>query len=404
MADRWPLYDTLRRSAPFFRFRSTTLVSRYVDVARILSDEENFETGPFAAGSDGFRDVPEVLADLDRDRVREIVDFQSHWMTATNGKKHDQLRVLGVRVFSAKAIAAMQDTVDKVVDDLLNEVSGQSEVDLIGAVAYRLPLTVISEMLDVPVELRERLHDIWLTMVKFLGGLEWRPKLPADLEQVHAGYREMDRLLGQFLDARRTATDSELLRRLFAAQAEDPSISDADLIGIVSQLFTAGHQTTQDLLGNGVYTLLTHRDQWGDIVADQSLVRNAVEEVLRFRSPAQDMERTAVRDVPFDDHVVAKGDHLTCLIGSANHDPDQFEDPARFDIRRRDTKPHLAFSRGPHFCLGAALSRIEATSALTALARRFPGMELATPEVEWMENTHLMGLAALRLRLGPDHG
>lgn len=404
MADRWSLYERLRATAPFYRFRSTTLVTRYHDVARIFSDEKNFETGPFAAGGNGFRDVPATLTPADQAKVRDIVEFQSHWMTATNGAKHDQLRQLGVRVFSVKAINAMQDIVDRVVDDLLTEAARSPEIELISQVAYRLPLTVISEILDISVELREHLHETWQSMIKFLGGLEWRPALPANLAEVHASYLEMGTLLQQYLDEKRKGTDSELLGRLFAAQAEGIGVTDGDLIGIISQLFTAGHQTTQDLLGNAVYTLMTHRDQWEDVVADPGLIKGAVEEVLRFRSPAQDMERTAVNDVPFEEHTVAAGDHLTCLIGSANHDPAVFGDPGVFDIRRADVRSHIAFSLGPHFCLGAALSRIEAAAGLRALARRFPDVDLASADIAWMPNTHLMGVAGLPLRLGPERG
>ncbi|HVT69130.1 MAG TPA: cytochrome P450, partial [Trebonia sp.] len=245
---------------------------------------------------------------------------------------------------------------------------------------------------------------VWQTMIKFLGGLEWRPALPAQLEAVHASYLEMGALLQQFIDTKRQGTDSDLLRRLFAAQDEGLGVTDADLIGIISQLFTAGHQTTQDLLGNAVYTLLLYPDQWADIVADPSLVKNAVEEVLRFRSPAQDMERTAVHDVRIGDYTIAAGDHLTCLIGSANHDPGVFSDPGVFDIRRTDVMSHMAFSRGPHFCLGAALSRMEGAAGLTALARRFPEVSLADTDIRWMPNTHLMGVAALPLRFGPERG
>jgi cytochrome P450 len=401
--DRWPLYKMLRDTAPFYRFQTTTIVSRYDDVSAVLSDESTFQNGPFAAGSDGLHGVPDTLAAAQRTQVLEIIDFQSHWMTASNGERHDQLRRFGQRVFSTKAVAAMQTTVDDVVDELLTDVARVDEVEFVDRVAYRLPLAVISEMLDMSVSLRNELHLTWLVMVKALSGLEWRRSLPRNLDEIHGSYVAMGRILQQFIDEKREGTSSELLQRMFETQEADPSITDMDLVGVLSQLFAAGHQTTQDLLSSAVFTLLTHPDQWRDVREDDRLVRSAVEEVLRYRSPSQAIQRRAVRDAEFGDYRVAAGDHMTCLIGSANHDEQRFEDAATFNIRRPDAKYHVAFGQGPHFCLGAALSRMEAATGLRALARRFPEVELVSDEVSWTGGVGLLGPSSLRLRLGRDH-
>jgi cytochrome P450 len=405
MADRWPLYRQLREFSPFHRVGATTLVTRYHDIVRILSDDASFEAGPFAAGSDGFRDVPADLTSTERSLAGEIVDFQGHWMTARDGSRHDQLRRVGTRVFTVKAVFAMQQLVDDLVDELLTSLSDgaiDGEVEFITGFAYKLPLAVISRVLDMPAELSERLHNEWLVMVKFLGGLAWRRSLPQDLTTVHAAYHGMYVTMSEFLASKRQSTTSDILKRMFTAQIEDPSISEADLIGVLSQLFTAGHQTTQDLLGNGLYDLLSYPDQWAELCRNPALVPATIEEVLRFRAPAQDVDRTAVIDVDFGDYTVRAGDHLTLILGSANHDPEQFADPDRFDITRADTRGHVTFSRGPHLCLGAALSRMEGAAALKAMTRRFPHMQLRSPNPLWVRNTHLMGLQSLSIALGPE--
>jgi cytochrome P450 len=214
----------------------------------------------------------------------------------------------------------------------------------------------------------------------------------------------MECLLRDHLDGTRENPRTVLLQSLFQAESEG-GVSETDLIGIVAQIITAGHQTTQDLIGNSIFTLLTHPDQWELVCEDPARAGNAVEEVLRFRSPAQMMSRYAIDDTEIAGEPIAAGEFVIALLGSANHDETYFSDPQVFSVERENARHHLAFSRGVHFCLGAALSRLEAKTLIGTLARRFPDARLAVPESElaWEPNTFLLSLSSLPVALGADH-
>jgi cytochrome P450 len=398
--DRWPIYERLRSEAPVFFFRDTAFVSRYEDVSTVLMDDTHFHTGVWAEGPFA-RPVPGHLTESEQGKLRDILDYQSRWMTKSNGERHAQLRRIGTRVFSPRTIAAMDPRIEALALESLATLAERDSVEFISEFAYQLPLTIICEMLDIPEDEREPLHDLWVMMTRFLGG-EWRSRLPEHLDDVHESYRDMGRRLAEILDASRGRETTDLVSRLLAARDEEGSIvSDADLISIVTQILTAGHQTTQDLLGNALHSLLTHPAEWEALCANPATAADAVEEVLRYRSPAQVVERIVVEDVELAGVPLAAGQHLTCLLGSANHDPDQFEGPERFDIDRMDVKKHLAFARGPHFCLGAALSRLEGRIVLQVLAERYPGTSLVDDEARWIPSLQLLGLRALPLRLAP---
>ncbi len=401
MADRFRVYERLRTEAPVYRFRDTVLVSRYATVSEILLDDERFASGRGHSG----RELPGGLTDAELSKVDEIVDFQSRWLTAANGQRHADLRRLSTRVFSARAIADMRSRIADLTEAMLTDLSSRSVVDFISQFAYKLPLTVVSDMLDIPVELREPLHKAWLGTSPFVGGIEWRRRLPERLDSVYESYAEMTRLLHGIIASREGRPTTDLLGKLLEAQsAESAFVTEDDVVAIVSQLLVAGHQTTQDLLGNGLHSLLTQRDQWRLLCEAPELIPNAVEEVLRFRSPTQTAERIAVGDVVLDGVEIAAGSHVTCLLGAANHDQEQFPDPQRFDVTRNNAKSQLSFGRGAHFCLGAALSRLEAAIVFGSLVRRFPDVDLVTNDVEWMPSVPLLGLTSLLVDLGPDHG
>jgi cytochrome P450 len=401
LAERWRIYARLREEAPVFPFRDTVFVSRYAEVNEILLDGERFHSGPLVADQ-GKRGLPATLTPSELAKVDEILDYQSRWMTAANGQRHAELRRLTTKVFSARAIGEMRGRIEELTEEMLAELAAHERVEFIHEFAYRLPLTIISEMLDIPVELREELHRVWLRMARFLTGLEWKARLPEHLDDVHAAYGEMGALLREIMRRNRERDTTDLLSGLLAAREDESALfSEADLVSIVTQMLTAGHQTTQDLLGNALYSFFTWREQWDVLRGQPELAADAVEEVLRFRSPAQLVARTTVEEVDVAGVVLPEGQSVTCLLGSANHDPAQFVQPDRFDIRRPDAKGHLAFGWGPHFCLGAALSRLEGTIVLGALVRRFPDADLATTEVEWMPHMQLLGLKALPIELGP---
>jgi cytochrome P450 len=399
LRDRWSLYARLREEAPAYRFGNTVLLSRYVDIAELLLDERVRNGAPSHGVPPTVRDR---LTDEERTMLADIVDWEERWLTSANGARHAELRGLGTRVFAPRAIVDMRERVEAIVEGMLDQLAGTPSVEFISGFAYRLPLTVISEILDIPPEMRQPLHETWVGMMPARTGVAWRTGLPRDLAETHGHFMAMRRQLAELLARRRGTETTQIMQNIVDAHAD--GADELDLLVLIQILVSAGHQTTEDLLGNGMHALLTSREQWELLCADPARAANAVEEILRFRSPSQDIERFAAVDLTLHGLEIAADEHLTLVLGSANHDPAAFVEPDRFDIERDDARKHIAFGRGPHFCLGAALSRLEATVALPIIARRFPDVELLREEPDWLPTTHLLGLTSLPLALGRDRG
>jgi cytochrome P450 len=396
IADRWHLYGRLREEAPIFRFGRTVLVTRYDDVSRVLLDDAVFHTPPAPS-----LNVPEeavgALNAGQRAMFDAIVDHESRWMVSANGERHARLRGLATRVFAPQAIASMRDRIDEVANGMLDRLTGTIEFKR--EFANELPLTIISEVLDVPVEWRrplyEAAHGIVMTART---GMGWRTRFPAGLEEAHGHFAEMRRVMRALLREKRDEPTTPILANLIAA-LDDGDVDEADVVVTMQLLFSAGHSTTRDLLTNGLHALLTNPEQWATLCDDPSLAPAAIEEILRYRAPGQDVERVARKPIVLQDFALDEGQHLTVVLGSANFDERSFADPERFDIGRSDAKRHLAFSRGVHFCVGAGLARMESTIALEALARRFPGTTLAGGDCRWLPNAHRLELSALPVGL-----
>jgi cytochrome P450 len=397
LADRWRIYRRLREESPVHEVGGSVLITTHEDVCRVLGDHARVHNG---APSRGVSEaVLGRLTRAERALLDDIVDWEERWLTAANGARHDELRALGTRVFAARAIAEMRDRVAEVVDELLTELAARSAVDFVTEFAYRLPLTVISEILDIPDELRGPLHEAWVGMMPARTGLAWRSNLPRDLEDAHRHFKAMERLVKELLDLRSSGPTTEIMRNI--VEARSAGADEKDLLVLIQILVSAGHQTTQDLVAGGLHALLTERDQWRRLCEEPSRAADADEEILRYRSPSQDIERFAAAPFELRGVHVPRGRHITVLLGSANRDPAVFRDPDVFDIGRSDARSHVAFGRGPHYCLGAALSRMEGTLALEALARRFPDAELLDEEPQWIASTHLLGLSVLQVSLTP---
>ncbi len=395
--DRFRVYRRLREEAPVYKVGENYFLSRHGDCAAVLRDNKRF-----ASGFDP--DAPQIVAMREklpaerRKKYDEVLSHQLRWLTSSNAQKHVALRTLATRVFSLRAIEQMRERVEHEVDALLTDLAPRDEVEIISEFAYQLPLTIISEMLDIPVEVRESIHHSWQSMTKMIG----KPieVIPDVIDEVHAGMTELESRLKHTFDLRRGEQTTDLLKRLLDAQEEQGGdLSEQDVMGIVAQMVIAGHQTTQDTIGNSLLELFTHRDQLERLVAEPTLVPMAVEEVLRYRTPGQMVGRVVREDCEIGGVAIPAGSRITCLLGSANRDESVFADGDSFDIGREGAQQHLAFSSGVHFCLGASLSRLEITTFLNEFPRRFPDAGLATETPEWLPSTFLLGLKELRVRL-----
>lgn len=280
---------------------------------------------------------------------------------------HTRLRKLARPAFSPRRMTEYRTEIEKITTELLNAALDRGDFDLMRDFAQPLPITVISRLLGVP----ERDNADFVRIGYVIGGALDGAHSARHLREIQGATAELDLLFERLMAERRTNPSGDVVSTL-VGQSDSGELTAAELGSMCRLLLLAGFETTVNLIGNGVMALLRHREQWERLVADPELVTGAVEEVLRYDAPVQLTGRWAERDTEVQGVRVRAGQQVMCLIGSANRDPEHFEDPDRFDITRTDAGEHLAFSSGAHYCLGAPLARLEGEIALRALAQRAP--------------------------------
>lgn len=386
--DPYPQYRRLREEAPVYRsLLGPWVLSHYEDVVHVLRDPTLSVDERHATPMDVDPAIREVFGDRDRGQ-RAILNIDP--------PDHDRLRRLVSKAFTPKMVEALRPEVERLVDDALDVVvaRGDGRMDLIADLAFPLPFTVISEMLGMPTERREELRTWSHAVVKTLDPI-------ITLDEARAAAAASDAMIEYVLEViamKRSDPADDLLSGLIAAEEDGDVLDEQELLDQVILLYIAGHETTVNLIGNGTYALLRHRDQLARLRDDPDLGQNAVEELLRFDSPVQFSRRIAVRDFELHDHTIEAGSFvLTCLAG-ANRDPQHWGPTADdLDLGRSGAAHHVSFGSGVHHCLGAALARVEARAAFGALARRFDDLELIEDRQAWNGRIVLRGLDTLPL-------
>ncbi|MCU1355123.1 MAG: putative cytochrome hydroxylase [Acidimicrobiales bacterium] len=292
---------------------------------------------------------------------------------------HTRIRRLVSKAFTPRAVERIRLRAGELVDDILDDLATrEGPVDLISELAFPLPFQVISEMLGMPEGDRLQLRAWSHTITQVLDPLL---VLQHGAEIVEAS-GHMRGVLAEAIAWKRTRDDDDLLTAMIRAEDEGDVLSDAELLENVMLLFLAGHETTVNLIGNGVLALLTNRDQLDRLVADPSLDANAIEELLRFDSPVQFSRRIALEPIEIKGVRIEAGELVMTGLGAANRDQAKFGDDAgSLDLGRVDAREHVSFGSGVHHCLGAALARLEGQEAVGRLVRRFPGIEAAGPPI-----------------------
>jgi pimeloyl-[acyl-carrier protein] synthase len=281
---------------------------------------------------------------------------------------HTRLRTLVLRAFTPRVVEGLRARVQELVDHALDRACDRGGLDLIADLASPLPATVIAELLGVPAEEHEVIKDLSIA-----GSLD-----PIALDQAPpiAARRELDLYLTAAIDRRRQQPRDDLISRLIDAEERGDRLDAGELVRMCVLLLVAGHETTVNLIGNGVNALLDHPDQLARLRAHPELLDAAVEEMLRFDSPVQTAGRVVTEPLELGGRSLPRGQEVLVLLGAANRDPAVFPDPGRLDVSRTPN-PHLSFARGIHFCLGAPLARLEGQVAIGSLVRRFPRLERA---------------------------
>jgi cytochrome P450 len=307
---------------------------------------------------------------------------------------HTRYRKLVSKVFTARAVEGLRPQIEAVAQGLLDELAGKDEVDLVASYAERLPVAVISQILGVPPEDHARVLRLGHLAAPSLDvGLSYR-----EFRVVDGAIREFQDWLGDHIDRLRQHPGDDLMSQLVQIEDGGERLNQVELKATAGLVLAAGFETTVNLLGSAVALLLAHRDQLELVQKDATLWPGVVDETLRLEGPVQMTGRFATRETTLEGERFGPGTVMVTYLGGANRDPDVFDNPAVFDIRRPNARDHLSFSGGRHFCLGAALARLEGEVGLRALFDRFPDLELLDG-AQRRKTRVLRGWQALPVRL-----
>jgi cytochrome P450 len=378
--DPYPVYRWLRDEAPVYRNERMGFwaLSRFEDVWDATLDWKRFTSthGPTLE-----KQPPNPLP----------------VMISLDPPQHTRVRALVSKAFTPKRVAEMEPVVRRLTQERLAGLEPGMQIDLFEQLASSMPMDVISTMLGVPRELRDRVRHLTNAfMLREPGELEMGPR------QLKIG-AELYAIFGELIAARRRAPEDDLLSALIAAELADESgrataLSDAELLGFCMLLGSAGHETTARLICNSAVTLARHPDQRAALAADPALLPNAVEEMLRYDPPSQVQGRWTTCDVTLHGVTIPEDVRMLLLTGAASRDPREYEAPDRFDVHRRIER-HLSFGYGQHLCLGKSLARQECRVAFEELLARFPGYEVDESNLVWAHNNNVRGYAKVPVRL-----
>jgi cytochrome P450 len=381
VADPYPTYHRLRTKDPVHHSPlGFWVLTRYDDVVAALRDP---------------RLAKEAIASFVAARFGAPVPAMGLSMLDRDPPDHTRLRGLVSKAFTPRVVEGLRPRIQQIVDDLIDGVATRGSMDLIEEFAYPIPVAVICEMLGVPVEDHERFKDWSLDVARGLDLIWLGPESEVGRRSVTARQALADYFRG-LIAQRRAAPRSDMLSGLIAAEEAGDKLNEVELLATCILLLIAGHETTVNLIGNGMLALLRHRDQLERLQREPGLIGTAVEELLRFDGPVQRTARIPSEDVTIGGETIAKGEMVMPFIGAADRDPAQFHDPDRLDIGRAENR-HIAFGWGIHFCLGAPLARLEGQIAIGTLLRRLPKVSLAMETPEYRQSLTLRGLKALRV-------
>src|SRR5881394_1435461 len=383
--DPYPSYQRLRTSDPMHLTPfGAYLASRHAEVSLVMRDKR---FGKDFVERTVRRYGPQIMGE-------PVFRSMSHWMLQADPPDHTRLRGLVVKAFTARRVEDMRPRIQEIVDENLDRIIPQGKMDLIEDFAFRLPVTIICDMLGIPEEHREVFYASSREGGRLLDPV---PLSPAEIQQANAANLTAQMYFQQLFELRRKNPGEDLTTQLVQAEEDGSKLSNEELVANIVLLFGAGHETTVNLIGNGLLALHRNPDQLALLKANPGLMTNAIEEFLRYDSSVQMTGRVALEDI--DDlggKKIPKGETVLCLLGSANHDPAVYPDrPDQLDITRPNVRP-LSFGGGIHFCLGTQLARIEAEIAIATLLRRLPDLRLDDAEnPEWRPTFVLRGLKNL---------
>ena len=383
----WGHFDELRRREPVHHSPiGQWFLFRYDDVSALLRD-------PNQSVDD------ENIAHHNEDRLAQFEAAfgedaeRSTSMLGRDAPDHTRLRRLVSKAFTPAAIAALRPVIEELVDEALDGMEERGTTEIVHDLAFPLPFDVISVMLGMPEADKDQIAEWSSAIVKTLDPIISDEEIFAAAD----GDKKMSALLDEVIAWKRENPADDLLTALIQAEEDGDRLSSRELRDQVSLLFVAGHETTVNLIGTGIYELLRDPEQAAILRNDPSLDVNAIDELLRFVSPVQFSRRITMDDIEIGGHSIEKGSIVMTGLASANHDPAKWGDDAeRIDVRRAGTSQHVSFGSGSHYCLGSSLARLEAQVAIGRFLRRFPDATIVG-EAEWNGRINLRGIERLEL-------
>jgi len=388
LANPYPLYHKLRSEDPVHwdRFLHTWVVTRYPDVMNVLHSFSAERTP-----------TPEQLAAMGLSGLNAIAKVMVKQMLFMDAPAHTRLRGLASVAFTPQKVRVLKSHIQEIADNLLDRVQARGEMDVIADFAAPLPAIVTAEMLGVPTEDHLNLKKWSADFAEMLGNFQHNPdRIPRVLESTN-------NLTNYFRDAiakMREHPREGLIHSFMTAELEGDRLSEEEIIANCVVTMVGGQETTTNLIGNGLLTLMRNPDQLARLRDDPNLLTSAVEELLRYESPSQHTGRIAREDVEIGGKQIRKGQAVMAIMAAANRDPERFPNPDELILDRADNK-HLAFGWSSHFCFGAPLARMEGQIAFETLLRRLPSLEMVPGPLTWRTNSGLRGLTALPVRFAP---
>lgn len=385
LADPYPLYRRLREEDPVHwdPFLHVWVVTRYPDVTKVLREFTASRTPS-----------PEQLSAMGLEALNPIAAVMVKQMLFLDGRAHARLRRLATAAFTRRRVEALRSHVRDITRRLLQVAQTQGGMDVIADLAEPLPCIVTAEMLGLPVEDHRQLKLWSQDFAEMLGNFQHNPdripKILKSTQDMTAYFRSAMRIGSIRRDG--------LVRALMNAEIDGDRLTEDEVIANCIVTMVGGQETTTNLIGSGMLTLLRHPDQLAKLRADLSLIPSAVEELLRYESPSQHTGRLAPDDIEMGGKEIKKRQAVMAVMAAANRDPERFPDPDRLDITRHDNG-HVAFGWGAHLCFGAALARIEGQIAFEEMIRLFPDWSLMPGPLVWRTNLGLRGLTSLPIRL-----
>jgi len=384
LANPYPLFRRLREEDPVHwdPYLHTWVVTRYDDVLEVLHTFSAQRTH-----------TPEKLDSLGLSKMAPVAKLMVGQMLFMDPPSHTRLRRLASYAFSPGRVAVLRVHIREIVSRLLDVVQANRRMDVIVDLAEPLPSIVTAEMLGVPVEDKDRLKAWSSNFAEMLGNFQHNP------EHAQRMLRTVQEMTAYFHDAirkQRNDPHEGLVHSLMTAEIDGDHLTDDEVVATCIVTMVGGLETTTNLIGNGVLSLLRNREQMERLQSDLTLIPSAVEEMLRYESPSQHTGRLAPYDRELGGKMIRAGQAVMAVMAAANRDPERFRDPDRFDIARQDNR-HLAFGYAAHFCFGAALARVEGQEAFDAILRRMPNLSLRSGPLVWRNNLGLRGMTALHV-------